>query len=62
MLAKLVSALALGLLDWAVKRLEKPDTAVTAGRNDAVRDRIRERVREYEDRIRRAGRSGEGGA
>ena len=51
-LAALIAKIAMLLLDWAVKRLERPTVAHDAGRDDALVSRIRERVQQYESRIR----------
>ena len=61
MLEKFLAMFAMLVLDWITKRLEQPDTARTAARNNDLRDRIRGRVREYENRTRGPGNTGEGG-
>lgn len=58
-MARLVAAILRELLEWIGDRLSEPDTVRAAGRDDALRDRIRRRVREYEDRVRRARDAGE---
>jgi len=42
------------LLGWLAKQAEKPSTAQNAGRRNDLANRIRRRVHEYEDRVRRA--------
>lgn len=58
-MAGLIAAILRELLEWIGDRLSEPDTGRAAGRDDALRDRIRRRVREYEDRVRRARDAGE---
>ncbi len=46
---RVIVALAIGLLDWLVKREEKRATTATdAGTDRVLLDRLRDRVRQYE--------------
>lgn len=53
MLRAIISAVLVSLIEWIGDRFAEPDTGRAAGRDDALRDRIRRRVREHEDGVRR---------
>jgi len=54
MWAGVFKAIVLAFLEWLGDRTSAPSTGRAAGRDDALRDRIRGRVRAYEDGVRRA--------
>jgi len=54
MWAAILKAFILAFLEWLGDRASEPSTGRAAGRDDALRDRIRSRVRAEQDRLRRA--------
>ena len=49
---KILASLVTAILEMLIRRAEKPDTGASAGRRDELASRIRERVSEYERRVR----------
>lgn len=58
---RFLAAVVVELLEWIGERMSESDTGQAAGRDDSLRDRIRQRVRRYENRVRRARRSDQDG-
>jgi len=59
---RLIAIIVRELLEALGERLSQPTTGRAAGRDDALRDRIRRRVREHESRVRRTRNADQDGA